>query len=77
MPIKRLSYTKKRNIRKRTIKTRKRRMHKKMQGGSNTKIKLFNWGDQLSQTVLDKSITLFRKLLKNQTRHHLSLASVL
>lgn len=44
MPIKRLSYTKKRNIRKRTIKTRKRRMHKKMQGGSNTKIKLFNWG---------------------------------
>ena len=39
-------------------------MHKRMQGGSNTKIKLFNWGDPLSQKVLDKSITLFKKLLK-------------
>jgi hypothetical protein len=44
-------------------KTRKQRLRKKMKGGSNTKVILFNWWDLNSEQERETCIALFEKLL--------------
>ena len=61
--IKKVPKTINKKYRKKVTNTRKRRMHKRMQGGSNTKIKLFNWWGFATQSERDTCIALLERLL--------------
>ena len=60
---KRLRCNNKRKYKKNMIKITKKRLHKKMKGGSNTKVKLFNWWDFKPLSERDTCIAFFERLV--------------